>query len=126
MTIVDDLESELLKPLEEMSLETNSGSIESSRRSGRARAPRKLYPGQITYGSAPISRKLVDNPSQPSSNPASPDTPSSLAQFTSTRTAQSNVHMVQTLRMLESNIDNKGDDERNTLKQAIRRPDWLK
>ncbi len=31
MTIFDDLESELSEPPEEMSLETNSGSIESSR-----------------------------------------------------------------------------------------------
>ncbi len=34
--------------------------------------------------------------------------------------------MVPTLRMLESNLDNEGDDEPNTPKQAIRRPDWLK
>ena len=126
MTIVDDLESKLSEPPEEMSLETNSGSMESSRQSGRARAPRKLYPGQITYCSSPISRKLLDNRSQPSLNSDSPDTFSSLAQFTSTRTAKSNVHMVQTLRMLESNVDNERDDEPNTLKQALRRPDWLK
>ncbi len=31
--------------------------------------------------------------------------------------------MVQTLRMLESNLDNEGDDELNTIKHAIRRPD---
>ncbi len=71
VTIFDDLESELSEPPEEESLETNSGSIESSRRSGRARVPRKLYPCQNIYGSAPISKKLVDNSSQPSSNPAS-------------------------------------------------------
>ena len=34
--------------------------------------------------------------------------------------------MVQTLRMLESNLDNEGDDKPNTIKQAIRRPDWPK
>ena len=127
MTIIDDLESELSEPPEEMFFETNSGSIESSRQSGRAEAPRKLYPGQITYGSASISKKLLDNPSQSSLNTASLDTLSSLPQFTSTWTAQSNVHMVQTLRMLDSNIDNKGDDdEPNTLKQVMRRPYWLK
>ncbi len=46
--------------------------------------------------------------------------------MTSTRTAQSNDYMVQTLIMLESNLDNKGDDKPNTFKQAIRRLDWLK
>ncbi len=126
MTIVDDLESELSEPPEDMSLETNSGRIESSRRSGRAEAPRKLYPGLIIYGSALISKKLLDNPSQPSLNSASPNIFSSLARFTSTRTTQSNVHMIQTFRMLESNIDNKGDDEPNTPKQAVCRPDCLK
>ncbi len=70
--------------------------------------------------------KLLDNPSQSSFNVPSPDTLSSLTHFISTQTAQSKVHIVQTLRILESNIDNEGDDEPNTLKQAIRRPDWLK
>ena len=89
----------------------------------RARAPQTLYPSQITYGSAPILRKLLDNPGQPSLNSASPDTPSSLAQFASTWITQSHVHMVQTLRMLESNLNNEGDDKPNTIKQAICRPD---
>lgn len=39
---------------------------------------------------------------------------------------QSHIHMVQTLRMLETNVDNEGDDEPNTLKQAMYRSDWLK
>ncbi len=34
--------------------------------------------------------------------------------------------MIQTVRMLEANVDNKSDDEPNTLKQAVRRSDWLK
>ena len=126
LTALDDLESELSDPPEEEPLVINSGSTETSRRSGRARAPRTLYPGQITYGSAPISRRLVDNPTQPNLNPNTPETPSSLAQFTSTRVAQSHIHMVQTLRMLESNLDNEGDDEPNSLNQAMHRTDWLK
>ncbi len=53
--------------------------MESSRRSAQAQAPQTFYPGQITYGSAPISKKLLDNPGQPCLNPASSDIPSSLA-----------------------------------------------
>ena len=34
--------------------------------------------------------------------------------------------MVQTLRMLEANIDKKGDDESGILKEAIYRSDWPK
>ncbi len=34
--------------------------------------------------------------------------------------------MVQTLRMLESNLDNERDDEPNSLNQAIHITDWLK
>lgn len=34
--------------------------------------------------------------------------------------------MVQTLRMLEANFLNEGDDEPSTLKQAMRRSDWPK
>ena len=85
LTTFDDLESELSEPPIEESSKTNSGSIESSRQSAQARAPQTFYPGQILYGSAPISRKLLDNPGQPSLNPASPDIPSSLAQFAKTR-----------------------------------------
>ncbi len=62
LTALDDLESELSDPPEKEPLEINSGSIETSRRSRQARAPRTLYPGQITYGSAPISRRLVHTP----------------------------------------------------------------
>ena len=126
ITAFDDLESELSDPPEEEPLEINSGSIEISRRSGRARAPQTLYPGQIIYGSAPISRKLVDNPSQPNPSLTTPETPSSLARFTSNRVAQSHIHMVHTLRMLESNVNNEGDDEPNSLKQAMHRADWPK
>ncbi len=82
-----------------------------------------LYPGQITYGFAPISKKLLDNLSQLSLYPARSDKSFSLAQFAITRIAESHVHMLQTLRMFESNIDNERDGKPNTLKQAIRHPD---
>ncbi len=85
LTTFDILESELSEPPIEESSETNSGSIENSHQSEQALAPPTLYPGQITSGSASISRKLLENPSQPSLNSASPNTPSSLAQIRSTR-----------------------------------------
>ena len=50
ITDFDDLESKLSDASEEH-LEINCGGIEVLRRSRRARAPRTLYPGQITYGS---------------------------------------------------------------------------
>ncbi len=126
LTALDDLESELSDPPEKKPLEINSGSTETSRQSGQPTAPRTLYPGQITYGSAPISRRIVDNPTQPNLNPNTTETPSSLARFTSTCVAQCQIHMVQTLRILESNMDNEGDDEPNSLNQAMHRTDWLK
>ncbi len=52
------------------------------------------------------------------------DESSSLVQFTSTHVHQSHIHIVQTSRKLEANINNKEDDEPNTLKQVIRRPEW--
>ncbi len=98
----------------------------SSRRSGRDWASWTLYPSQITYGSVPISKRLLDNPGQPNLNSASPDTPPSLAQFASTRIAQSHVQMEQVLGMLEFNLDNKRDDKSITIKQAIYYLDWPK
>ena len=85
-----------------------------------------LYPDQITYGSIPISRRLVNNLTQSNLNPNTAETPSSLAQFTSTRIAQSHIHMVQTLRILEFNMDNEGEDKPNSLNQAMYCLDWLK
>ncbi len=126
LTALDDLESELSDLPEEEPLEINSDSKETSRQSRRARALWTLYPGRITYGSAPISRRLVDNSTQSSLNLNTAETPSSLERFTSTRVAQSPIHMVQTLRMLESNVDNKGDDEPNSLNQAMHRTDWFR
>ena len=126
ITTFEDPESELSEPPEEEPLETNFGSIVNSRWSRRTWAPWIFYSGQVTYGSAPISKRLLEKPSQPNPNLATPETPSNLARFTNTRVAQSHVYMVQTLRMLESNVDNKGDDEPNTLKQAMHCSDWHK
>ena len=67
MTNFDDLESELSELPEEPS-ETNSGSGENLRRSGRTRIPRTLYPGQITYGSTTISSRLLDTPEHSDQN----------------------------------------------------------
>ena len=113
LTSHDDLESELSESPEEP-LEISSGREENLRRSGRTRAPRTLYPGQITYGSTAISSRLLGAPGHPDESLDSRDTSSNLAQFASTRVPQSHIHMVQTLRMLEANIDNEGDDEPNT------------
>ncbi len=123
ITAFDNLESKLSDLLEEEPLEINSGNIEISRQSRQARAPRTLYPGQIIYSSALVLRKLVDNPSQSNPNLTTLKTLSSLARFTSTCVAQSHIHMVYTLRMLESNVNNEGDDEPNSLKQAMHRID---
>lgn len=75
---LNDLESELSEPPKEPlqePLEKSFSSTENIRRSGRARAPRVLYPGQASYGS---------NPNQ---NIDHGNTPSSLARFTSSRVA---------------------------------------
>ena len=104
----------------------NSSRIETSRRSRWAKAPQRLYPGQITYGSALISRRLLDNLSQPNHYLATPETSSSPALFTSTRVTWSHIHMVKTLRMLKSNLDNKRDDEPNSLSQAVHCTHWPK
>ncbi len=61
ITAFDDLESELSDPPEEEPLEINSGSIEISRRSGRARALRTLYPGQIMSWSANTLHFVIRN-----------------------------------------------------------------
>ncbi len=96
ITTFDNLESELSNLTEEKPLEINFDSIEISRQSRQAKAPQTLYPGQIIYGSDPISRKLVDNLSQPNPNLTTSEIPSSLAQFTSTCVAQSHIHLVYT------------------------------
>ena len=121
----DDLKSELLGPPEK-SLETNSGSKESPRQSSRTRVSQTLYLGQITYGTTTKSSRPPNAPKQPNKTFNSREAPLNFARFTNTRIPQSHIHMVQTLRMLVANVDNKGDDEPDTLKQAIRYSDWPK
>ena len=121
----DNLKSEL-SGLPEESLETNSGSKENPRRSSRTRVLRTLYPSQITYGTTTKSSRHPDAPKQPNKTFNSREAPPNLARFTTTRVPQSYIHMVQILRMLAANVDNKGDDEPDTLKQAMRRSDWPK
>ncbi len=120
-----DLESELSEPPEEPQ-NFNSGNTENLQQSDRGRVPPLLYYGQITYGANLISNRSVNSSTKPTQDLNITDEPSSLAQFTSNYVPQSHIHIVQTLRKLEANIDKKGDDEPNTLKQAIRRPDWPK
>lgn len=52
--LLDPLEEPLLELLEEL-LEKSSSSTENIRWSGQARAPWVLYPGQVSYDSSPIS-----------------------------------------------------------------------
>lgn len=108
-----------MNPLEKKPLKINSGNIETSRQLKQARALLILYSSQISYGSTPISKKLLDNPNQLNPNLAIPEISSSLVQFTSIYVAQSHIHIVQILRILESNMNNKGDDKPNILKQAM-------
>ncbi len=129
LTTFDDLESKLSELLPEEPLKIALISVELPRRPERTRPLCILFPGQISYGSAPISRQLLNDNSQPDSNLESLDASSSSARFTSTCAAKSHAHFVQTLRMLESNIDNKRQDEPDTLKQAIccsYWPEWKK
>lgn len=78
-----------------------------------------LYHGQIIYGFVPVSRKFVDNLSQPNPNLTTLETLSNLAQFTSTWVAQFHIYIVYKLRILELNVNNERDNEPNSLKQAI-------
>lgn len=121
----DNLENKLTEPLKE-SLETNSGSKKSLRQSGRTRVLQMLYLGQIAYGTTAKSSRLPDAPKQLSEIFNSRKTPLNLARFTSIRVPQSHIHMVQTLKMLVAKVDNKGNDEPDTPKQAMRRSDWPK
>lgn len=118
ITSLNDKESDLSETPKKP-LKISSGSIEDLRQSSRARAPRTLYSGQITYGSTRLSNRLFDIPGQPDQNLDSGNTPSSLARFTNTRVLQSHVYMVPTLRMLEINIDKKDNNEPNSLIQAM-------
>lgn len=75
------------------------------------------------YDSNPISKKLFENPSQLNFNLITPEILSNLARFTNTRITQLYIYIVQILRMLESNIDNKRDNKPNTLKQTMQSSD---
>lgn len=111
---------------EDESLKTNSGSIKSLRRLRWTRVPRSFYLGQITYGSGPISKRPVDNPSQTNPDLATAETFSNWAQFSSIYIGSSYIHMIQTSEMLKSNVDNKRDAKSNTFKQAMYCSDWPK
>ena len=71
------------------------------------RVPQVLYPCQVTYVLNSISSQTLSSSIQPDQNLESTDTPSSLAQFTSTCISQSNIHMVQNLRMLDATLITK-------------------
>ena len=118
MTNLNNLESELSEPTEEL-LEITSGSKENLRQSSQTQAPQMLYLGQFTYDSIPISSKLLDIPKHLDGNSDTKDTSSNLTQFTSTHISQSHIYMVQTPKILATNIANKDNDEPGTLKQAI-------
>lgn len=111
---MDNLENELLDPTKENISKINFGNIKNLRQSRQAKIPSSLYSSQIIYGFTLISRKLVNNTPQPNLNPNIIEIPSSLAQFINTHIAQSQIHMVSTLRMLEFNVDNEGDDKPNS------------
>lgn len=120
MSNFDDLKSELSKPSNEpenMSL----GIIENSRQFSRARIPQMLYLSQVAYSLNLISSQTLSFFIQPDQNLEYTNTASKIAQFTNTCVFWSNIYMIQTLKMLEANINNKGDDEPRTLKQTIRR-----
>lgn len=93
-----------------MFLQIISGSIEISHQLTQAKALPKPYFSQITYSSAPVLRKLLNNPSQPNSNLATLEIFLNLARFTSTSVLQSYIYIVQILKILEFNLNNKRDD----------------
>ncbi len=125
ITHFNDLENEPSGALDEGE-EISSSINENLRQSSRAEVPWVLYPGQVTYSSNLISIWILSSQIQPDWNLKNTGTPSSLAWSTNTCVSQSNIHMIQTLRMLETNIDNKSDHKTNILQQAICRLDFLK
>ena len=106
MTNFDDLESELSKPPDE-SEKMSLGITKVLRWSSWARVPQVLLPCQVTYVLNSISSGTLSSSIQPDQNFESTDTPSSLAQFTSTCISQSNINMVQNLRKLEATLITK-------------------
>ncbi len=111
-----------------MANDSNDGDIESAptsvpdhiesppRRSKRNRTEQVLYPGQIVYGSGPLSKVNAKAPEVGQSSRS--------ANFVSSNTAKSHEHMVRVLRMISSNVDNEGVDEPASLTEAMARHDW--
>lgn len=99
-----NLENKLLEPPKEELLEANSGSIKSFQQSEQTWALQTLYFSQINYGFAPILRQLFDYSGQQNLNFTSKDTTFSLVWFTSSHTAQTYIHIVPILRMLEADF----------------------
>ncbi len=95
----------------------NDESGPSTRRSQRNPAPRILYPGQIAYGSEPLSKAADSQAMATGSQQKS-------ANFVSSHTAKSHEHMVRVLRTLSANVDNEGPDEPANLEVAMSRHDW--
>lgn len=52
--------------------------------------------------------------------------PSNIAQFKSFWVTQSHIEIVQTLKILERDIDNESNDELNILNQAMHCSNWPK
>ncbi len=88
------------------------------RQSTQVPVPRKLFSGQIAYGSSP----LPEADSQDKEGLSGRDQKS--ANYVSTRAAKSYPYMVRVLCMLSSNVDNEGPDEPASLKEAMARHDW--
>lgn len=105
--VIDNFESKLSNIPKKEPLQINSGSIEISCQLMQTRTLFKLYPNKITYRSIPILIELLDNLNQLNLNLVTLKTPLNLAQFTSTHIPQSYVYMVQILKMLKSNVNNK-------------------
>ncbi len=125
MAHLNKLESKLSEPLKDFKI-LNSGRIENFWQSDRGQVPQLLYPGQIPHGANLVSSWSVNSSTKPTSDPKTIDEPSNLAQFTSISVLKSQIHILQTQRKLEANIDSKGHNELNTLKQVIHCLDWYK
>lgn len=97
-------------------LKINSGNKKSLCQSSQTQALQTFYSDQITYSFTPMSSRFLDHPRHLDQNFDNRNTSSSLAEFTSTCILQLHIYMVQTLKILETNINNKNNDELNTFK----------
>ena len=88
-----------------------------TRRSQRNSAPRILYPGQIAYGSGPLSKAADSQAKFTGSQQKS-------ANFVSSHIAKSHENMVRVLQTLSANVADERPDEPATLKEAMSRHDW--